>query len=448
MKKNIDIVNSKLFPAMIAFAIPLVLSSVLQTLYNAADSLILGRYESSNALGAVGSVGPMVNIFVNLFAGISTGTNIVIARYRGAGDEKMVKKTSDTALVTGLVSGIIIGIIGFLLARPVAVLFGIDPEIIDMSVLYMQIYFLGMPFVSLYNFVSATMRGIGDTRNPMISLIISGASNVVMNIIFVRNFGMGVAGVAIATVLSQLLGFIILAFMLKRSSIGLKFREIRFDKGIFSKTLRIGFPAGIQGITFALSNSIVMSAINSFGAAAAGNAVMSQAEGIAWVAINSIGLTVTTFVSQYIGAGRSKELGRIMKNGFIISFTLGIFMSALFYGGRNIVTELFAPGDSEVAKFAMIKATYVILPYFLVAIMEIPAGMLRGMGATFVSMLGSILGVCGIRWTMLLLFFPIVNTLEFVYLCFPVSWVVTGIVFIIIYVILKKRMDKGIGMQF
>ena len=449
MKKNIDIVNKKLLPAMIVFAIPLVLSSVLQTLYNAADSLILGRYESSNALGAVGSVGPMVNIFVNLFTGISTGTNIVVARYQGAEDRQMVKKTSDTAIITALISGIIIGIVGFLLARPVARLFGIDAELVDMSVLYMQIYFLGMPFVSLYNFVSATMRGIGDTKNPMISLIISGASNVVMNIIFVKNLGMGVVGVAIATILSQLIGFIILAVMLKKSEIGLDFRTIRFDKGLFTKMFKIGFPAGIQGITFSLSNSIIMSAVNSFGAAsAAGNAVVSQVEGISWVAINSIGLAVTTFASQYIGAGRGKELGKIMKNGLIISLSLGIFVSALFYTTRGFVTEMFAPGDAQVAKYAMIKYTYVILPYFLVSIMEIPAGMLRGMGATFVSMLGSIAGVCGIRWVWLLLLFPVVKTLEFVYLCYPVSWIVTGIVFIFIYTRLKKRIDSGAVLSF
>lgn len=445
MKKQVDVVGGKLFPSMIAFAIPLVLSSVLQTLYNAADSLILGRYESSNALGAVGSVGPMVNLFTNLFLGVATGTNVVIARYKGANNEKKVKKTSDTAIITGLVSGIIFGILGFLMARPMAEFFGIDAEIIDMSVLYMQIYFLGMPFVSLYNFISAVMRGIGDTKNPMMSLIISGASNVIMNIIFVKSFGMGVSGVAMATVISQLFGLIIIAIMLKRSSIGLSLKTIRFDKAIFKKTVTIGIPAGIQGMAFSLSNSIVMSAINSFGAAAAaGNAVMSQPEGIMWVALNSIGLTVTTFTSQYIGAGRGREIGKIMRNGFIISVTMGAIMSALFWFGKDAIIDMFAPGDLEAAKFATIKAMYVLIPYVLVTLMEIPAGMLRGMGATFVSMIGSIVGVCGIRWTWLLLFFPIINTLEFVYLCFPVSWVVTGGVFLIIYFVLKKRIDKGI----
>lgn len=449
MKKNIDIVNGNLFPTMIAFAIPLVLSSVLQTLYNAADSLVLGRFESSNALGAVGSVGPMVNIFASLFTGIATGTNIVIARYRGADDEKMVKKTSDTAILTGLISGIIMGIIGFFMARPIAHIVGIAPELFEMSVLYMQIYFIGMPFVSLYNFISAAMRGVGDTKNPMISLIISGALNVVMNIIFVKYFKMGVAGVAIATILSQLFGLIIIAVMLAKSEIGLKLGELRFDKGIFRKMFGIGLPAGIQGITFSLSNSIMMSAVNSFGAAAAsGNAVTSQVESIAWVAIDSIGLAVTTFASQYIGAGKGKELGRVMRCGFVIALTLGIITGTAFYCGRDIVSELFAPGDAEVAKYANIKQTYVILPYFLVAIMEIPAGMLRGMGATFVSMLGSILGVCGIRWIWLLLLFPRVKTLEFVYICYPVSWVVTGIVFLCIYAWLKRKIDRGEMLKF
>ena len=210
MRKEIDMTNGRLLPAMLSFAIPVILSSVLQTLYNAADSLIVGRYDSANALGAVGSVGPIVNMLVNLFMGLAIGTNVTVARYFGAGDMRRVKRTSDTAVITALVSGVIIGILGFFVAAPVARIVKIDPEIIDMSIIYMQILFLGMPFTALYNFISATLRGMGDTRNPMISLVASGALNVVLNIIFVKYFRMGVSGVALATVISQGVGFVMI----------------------------------------------------------------------------------------------------------------------------------------------------------------------------------------------------------------------------------------------
>ncbi len=440
MKKELNITGNRIFGQMIIFAIPVILSGILQTLYNAADSLIVGRFDSANALGAVGSVTSVIHIFVNLFMGLTIGTNVIVARHFGGENMRLVKKSSDTAIITGLFAGIIVGAIGFFAAPAVARIMKIDPEIIDMSILYMRIYFLGMPFMALYNFISATLRGIGDTKSPMISLIISGLVNVVLNYILVRYFHMGVAGVAIATVISQIVSLLIILYMLKKSPVGFSLKSLCFDKKAFITTVQIGIPASIQSLTFSFSNTMMSSAINSFGAAAAaGSAIEGQIDGIIYVAVNAITQTVTTFTSQSIGAGKNERIGRILAYGLAISMTIGAVMSYASYKLMDAIINLFAPGDAEVAKFAIAKFKYVIFPYFLVGFMEMPAGTLRGMGRTFISMIMSILGVCGVRILWLFLIFPFMRTPEVLFLSYPVSWFVTGITYFIAYAIIKRK---------
>ena len=444
MKKEIDMINGKLLPQMLKFAIPVILSSMLQTLYNAADSLIVGRYDSANALGAVGSVGPIVNMLVNLFMGLAIGTNVTIARYLGAGDMRRVRRTSDTAVITALVSGILVGIIGFFVAGPIAEMVKIDSEIIDMSIIYMKMLFLGMPFTALYNFIAATLRGTGDTKNPMLSLIISGAINVILNVIFVKYFHMGVAGVALATVISQGIGFVMILVMLIKSKIGFSFKNVAFDKRILKFMASIGVPASIQAITFSLSNTIMVSSINSFGAAAAsGHAVESQIEGILYVAVNAITQTVTTFTSQNIGAGKLRRITPILIWGMVIAITESVLLSILAYAYKDFFIELFAPGDVETARFAIVKYQYVVIPYFTICFMEVMSGMLRGMGATVISMLMSFIGVCGFRLVWLLVLFPINRSPEFLYVSYPLSWIITGTMYMLAYIIVKKKMIKS-----
>lgn len=415
-------------------------------MYNSADSLVVGRYGSANALAAVGSAGPMVNIVLNLCMGAATGTNVIAARFWGAGNREMTKKTSDTAVITAIVSGFLTAILGILIARPAAEIVKIDPEIIDMLVLYMQIYFIGLPFSTLYNFAASTLRGMGNTKGPMVCLIVSGLVNVVFNVFFVKYCGMQVEGVAIATVMSQIVSAVMVMIMLKKSEIGFNPRKIQFDKRILKDTLRIGIPAGIQGMIFSISNTITISAVNSFGTSAvAANTVVSQVENIEYVVINSMTQTVTTFVSQNIGAKKIERLNLIMFRGLAISIVCGVLMSAGFYAFSSNLNELFAPGDAEVARYALIKFKYVIVPYFLVAVMEMPAGMLRGMGETLVAMIMSVIGVCGFRVTWQLLIFPIHRTLEFLYISYPISWLGTGIVYCIAYLFLKKRLNNSIA---
>lgn len=443
MKKEIDMVNGRLLPEMIRFAIPVILSGILQTLYNAADSLVVGRYDSSYALGAVGSVGSIVNMFLNIFMGLAVGVNVVVARYLGAGDTHKVKDTSDTAIVTALITGIIAGVLGFFLAEPIARIVKIDSEIIDMSVTYMKIFFIGMPFSSLYNFIAASLRGIGDTKNSMIALVVSGALNVVLNVIFVKYFRMGVAGVALATTISSAVSFVMIMIMLKKSRIGFSLKHITFDKKILKSMVEIGLPTSIQSCVFSVSNTMMVSAINSFGAAAAaGAAVEAQVESILYAAVNSITQTVTTFTSQNIGARKLNRINKVLANGLIISVAEVLVLTVFAYAFKDFVIELFAPGDADVAAFALVKFKMVILPYFTLSFMEMPSGVLKGMGAATSSMLMSIIGVCGIRFVWLLWLFPIFRTPEFLFLSYVVSWLVTASAYMIAYAIQKKKLVK------
>lgn len=446
MKKDIDMINGRLFPQMMRFALPIILSSVLQTLYNAADSVIVGRSDVSNALGAVGSAGPIINIILNLFMGLAVGTNVIVARYWGAGDKTLVKKTSDTAIIIGFVSGIATAILGIFVARPIAELVKIDSEIMDMTVLYLRIYFCGLPFIALYNFAAATMRGMGNTKGPMLCLIVSGAINVLFNIIFVIGCGMDVDGVALATVISQIVAAVMIICMLKKSEIGVDFRNLKFEKKILKYTVQIGVPAGIQGMTFAISNTLIISAVNSFGAAAASaNTIAGQVDSIIYVVINAITQTVITFTSQNIGAKKPERLNGVFINGLIISTSMSFILSMIAYVLKDMIIDVFAPGELEVKQFALIKFQYVILPYFTVALMEIPTGMLRGMNKTLISMAMCILGVCGFRILWLLLIFPMQNTLQCIYVSYPVSWVATGTINIIAYLIAKKKLSQTIN---
>lgn len=441
MKKEIDMINGKVLPQMLRFAIPIMLSSVLQTLYNSADSLIVGRSDAPNALGAVGSAGPIINIILNLIMGFAVGTNVIVARYMGAGDKEKVRRTSDTGIIIALVNGIFTAVLGLLIARPVAELVKIDPEIMDMTVLYLRIYFLGLPFTALYNFAAATLRGIGNTKGPMLCLIVSGSVNVVFNIIFVMFCGMDVDGVATATVISQIVAAVMVIYMLKKSEVGFSFAKLGFEKNILKNTIKIGVPAGIQGMVFSISNTIIISAVNSFGAAAASaNTVAGQVDAIIYVIINAVTQTAITFSSQNIGARKTERLHSIFANGLLISLTASIVLSAISYIFKDAIIEIFAPGNAEVKEFAIIKFNYVIIPSFTVAFMEIATGMLRGMNKTFISMLMCILGVCGFRIAWLMWIFPMHRTFDFIYLSYPISWVATGAINIIAYLYAKKHL--------
>jgi len=346
--------------------------------------------------------------------------------------------------VVALFSGIITAVLGVLIARPIAELVKIDPEIIDMTVLYLRIYFCGLPFIALYNFAAATMRGMGNTKGPMLCLMISGAVNVLLNIVFVIFCGMDVDGVALATVISQLVAAVMIIGMLRKTEIGVSFRNLGFEKKIFGYTVKIGVPAGIQGMVFAVSNTIIISAVNSFGAAAtSANTIAGQVDSIIYVVINAVTQTVITFTSQNIGANKPQRLNSVFANGLFVAITASVVLTIAAYLLKDFLIEMFAPGNREVKAFAVIKFKYVIIPYFTVSFMEIATGMLRGMNKTLISMIMCIVGVCGFRILWLLCIFPMNRTLEFLYISYPVSWVATGVINIIACMIMKKKICES-----
>ncbi len=433
MKKRIDMINGKLLPEMLKFAIPIILSGILQTLYNAADALVIGRYESSYALGAVGSVSSIVNLLVNIFMGLAIGTNVVVARYFGQGDRRRVKKASDTAVVTAVVSGIIIGIIGFFMSDPVARLVKIDPEIIDMSITYMQIFFLGMPFSSLYNFIAATLRGIGDTKNPTISLVVSGAVNVVFNIIFVKYFKMGVAGVALATVVSQALAFAMIFVMLKKSEIGFSLKNIQFDKKILQLMSGIGIPSCIQSTTFSFSNTIMISAVNSFGAAAAaGHSVVLQVEGILYVAINALAQTVTTFTSQNIGAGNLDRAKKGTSTALAMSLGISFSISAVLWILAPQFARLFSQ-EAEVADFCVLFLRQNIFFLAIASFTQVYSGTLRGAGDSKTPMFIMLFSYVAFRQVYLFIVKQVCYTPNLVGFGYPAGWIVCATLTMLYY---------------
>lgn len=448
MKRKVDMINGKLLPNMLLFAVPIILSGVLQTLYNSADSIVVGRYESSLALGAVGSTTSIINMVVSLFTGMSLGTNVLVARYYGAGDAEKTKKAADTGIILALVSGLLAAFVGYFLAEPIAEIMKLDKDIIDMSVLYMKIFFWGVPFTSLFNFMAAALRGIGDSKNPMYCSVTAGAVNVILNIIFVKYFKMGVAGVAVATVIAQAVSAVMAFFMLKASEIKLMIRKLQFNGRMCRDTILLGFPAGLQGAVFSFSNTINISGVNSFGAAAAtANSIALQVEQLLYAVINSVTQAIIPFTSQNIGAKKKERITKILFTGWGIAIVMGIVSSVIAYALKLPIIDIFAPGNadglkSDIIKYAIIRFKLVILLYCLLGFMEIPGGVLRGMGKTMLSMIMSVVGICGFRITWQLFVFPQNHTMGVLMAGYPISWIATGVAYTVAYIIVKEKFDK------
>jgi putative MATE family efflux protein len=305
-KYEMDMCSGSLLPKIIVFTLPLILSGMLQLMFNAADIVVAGRYVGEEALAAVGSTGSLVNLLVNVFMGVSIGTNVLVARYYGAGQKKDLEETVHTAILTAIIGGFCLIIIGFFVSRPILRWMDTPDNVIEGSVLYIRIYFGGMPFFMLYNFGSAILRAIGDTKRPTKYLLFAGVINVILNLIFVIAFKMSVAGVALATVISQAISAVLVLRCLVRSPgvYQVVLRNLRIIPNKFIKMLRIGIPAGIQGALFSISNVLIQSSVNSFGSTVmAGNMAAQTVEGFVYVAMNSFHQSAMSFTGQYMGAG-------------------------------------------------------------------------------------------------------------------------------------------------
>jgi len=444
-RHEIDMTEGPLLPKILAFSGPLILTGILQLLYNAADVIVVGNYAGHEALAAVSSTGSLINLLVNVFMGLSVGASVAVARHYGARDIIAMRKAEHTAMTLALFMGVGVGIVGFLLARPLLQLMDSPPDVIDGAALYVRIYFLGMPANMLYNFGAATMRAVGDTRRPMVYLMISGLVNVLLNLLLVIVFHMDVAGVAIATVASQVVSMVLVLLCLfrTRGAIQLNLNECRIDWKSLRDIIRIGLPAGLQGSLFSISNVLIQSSVNSFGSlVVAGNGVASNIEGFVYTAMNAQHQADMTFASQNYGAGKPDRVKRTLWCCLGVVTAIGLSMGLLILLFGRPLLGLYNQEPEVIAK-GMIRMGIIMPTYFLCGLMDVMVGQLRGVGYSIMPMIVSLTGACLLRIVWILTVFAQNHDLTVLYMSYPVSWFVTFVIHFLCYMLIaRKRMDK------
>ena len=425
-----DLTTGKLFSQMVFFSLPIILTNVLQIVFNTADVMVLGVFVSDRAVAAVGSTGSLINLLTMLVIGMSTGTNVLLSKYVGAHDEDGVKKTVGVSVLISVVLGVLLIAVGLIFSRPMLELMGCDPNVIDLADKYVKIYFLGMPLVILYNFTSAILRASGDSVRPLIYLIIGGVLNVGLNVVFVLVFGMDVDGVAIATVIAQgVSAFLsIVALLRAKGIVKLRFKYLRFYKKELSEIFKIGFPTGIQSSLFSLSNVVLQAAINGFGEfAMAGSSYAMQIDSYIYVATNGVSIALMSFISQNYGARKTDRIKLSIKYGItlsvMVSLVLGIIATFIT---KPIVGAL--TNDTTVIDFAVRRAVIVCPSYFLCGFMDTFSNSLRGLNKSFAGMVITLLGACALRIVWIYTFIPITNSYEMIFISYPVTWLITALV--------------------
>ncbi len=444
---EIDMCNGPLTRKIITYCIPLALSGILQLLYNAADIIVVGRFTGPTALAAVGSTGSLINLIVNLLIGLSVGASVCVANFYGAGREKDVRETVHTAMLISVIGGVIVSVVGMVFAKTFLGWMGSPDDVIDQATLYLRIYFAGMPLTMAYNFASAIFRALGDTKRPLYYLAVSGLVNVILNLIFVIVFKMGVAGVAIATVVAQAVSttLIIMCMIRSHSVIHLQRDMLRIHGDKLKEIVRVGLPAGLQGTIFSISNVLIQSSINSFGSIAiAGNSASSNLEGFMYTSMNSVYQAALSFAGQNMGARKYSRLKKVLCNCLAIVTGIGIGMGAIMYLFRYQLLGIYS-SDMDVINFGIERLELFCLTYFTCGAMDVMVGQMRGMGYSIVPMIVSLVGVCGIRIVWIFTVFKASNSLLTLYMSYPVSWVVTLAVhfstFLYVYHKVKQRTD-------
>ena len=447
---EMDMISGPILSKVLLFSAPLMLTSVLQLLFNAADIVVVGRYAGPTALAAVGSTGALINLIVNVLMGMSIGTSVLVARYYGANKPRDVSETVHTSIAISFFGGILFGLGGVIVCRPMLELMGTPEEVIGQAALYMRIYFAGLPVIAVYNFGSAVLRAVGDTRRPLYFLTIAGVVNVLLNLLCVIVLKMGVAGVALPTVLSQAVAASLVIWCLRRSdgSIHLEFRQVRVYGGKMREIVKIGLPAGIQGSVFSISNVVIQSSVNSFGSTVmAANSAAANLEGFVYVIMNSFYQAALTFTSQNLGAKKPERILRILFCcvGLVTAFGLVMGLSVYFAGGTLLTIY---STDPEVIKWGLIRLSFVGAPYFICGIMDTMVGMMRGLGYSITPMIVSMVGVVGVRLGWIYTIFASQRTLQSLYVSYPVSWGITAAVhlgcFIVAYrKIMRKRRSEA-----
>ncbi|MDO5549168.1 MAG: MATE family efflux transporter [Eubacteriales bacterium] len=443
MKKSygINMCEGAILPKLCLFAIPLILSSVLQLLFNAADVIVVGRFSGSQSLAAVGSTTSLILLLVNLFLGVSIGTNVLAARYYGAKDEEAVQETVHTAILVALLGGIAMVFLGLLCARPVLTWMGTPEDVIQKSVLYMSIYFCGMPGFMVYNFGAAILRAIGDTRRPLYFLMITGVVNVALNLCFVILLHLDVAGVALATISAQYLSavFVVRCLCQTEDMCHLDLHKLRIYKNRLVQMMRIGVAAGFQSVVFNISNVLIQSSINSFGSLVmAGNTAASNIEGFVYVSMNSVTQTALSFTSQNLGAQQYKRIDQIVIRclAMVAAIGLTLGLGAYFLGNHLLY---FYTSNPKVVEYGLFRLSIIAASYFLCGLMDVMAGTIRGLGYSALPTIVSLIGACAFRILWIFTIFQIDHTRFCLYVSYPISWFLTALAHFCCYFWVRHR---------
>ena len=449
VKKNkyeIDMCNGSIMDKLISFSLPLMLSGILQLMFNAVDIVVVGRFSGSEALAAVGSTTALINVFTNLFIGVSLGANVLAARFYASGKHKEMSETVHTAITLALISGIVMAVVGLVFSRWALEVMGTPSDVIDQSTLYMRIYFLGMPFFMLYNYGAAILRAVGDTKRPLMFLIIAGVINALLNLFLVIAFHMGVAGVAIATVVSQLISCILVlrCLYMTDSSYQLRFSKLCMKKFYLVQIFQVGIPAGVQSTVINFSNALLQSSVNSFGSTAmAGYTAANNVLGFLYASVNSVTQACMSFTSQNYGVGKHKRMDRVLLDCGILSFVIAFVLGCGSYMFGNEILKIYTE-DPEVIRCGVEILSITTVPYFFCGIMDLFPGALRGMGHSGVPMILSIIGTVGTRIVWIFWIFPQHRSLYTLFISYPASWIITIVMQVVCFIFVRRKVHNQI----
>ena len=442
-----NMISGPLFGSIVSYTIPIILTSLLQLLFHAADLVVVGRFCGSISVAAVGSTGAITNLIVNLFVGLSVGGGVCMAHAIGSRDREAMHRTVHTLLPTALVSGLVLTVVGVSCSRTFLTWMDTPEDVLPLSAQYMRIYFWGISFSMIYNFCSAVLRAAGDTRGPLVYLTVAGVTNVILNLIFVTVLHMDVAGVALATIISQGISAILVVLAMMRTEEGwkLELKKMRFYRQPLLKLIALGLPAGIQGSMFSISNVIIQSSINSFGPVfMSGNAAAGNIEGFVYASMNAFHQTALNFTGQNAGAGQYKRISRLYGICLACVTAVGITMGSAVYGFAPKLLQIYITDSQEAIAYAVERMAYICLPYFFLGMMDVTTGVLRGLGSSLTPTLISVVGVCGFRilWIATVFQLPQFHTPQCLYLSYLTSWIITLLGQIIAYRIAFRKKEE------
>ena len=445
---TLDIRNGPVLKNIIIYTIPIILTGILQLLFNAADLIVVGFFSGSDSVAAVGATASLTNLIVNLFIGLSVGAGVIVAQCLGAGDSQAASQTVHTAIPVAFIGGAILSVIGVAFSKTFLELMGTPAgKLLSLSSVYMKIYFSGMIFSMLYNFGSAVLRAAGDTKSPLIFLSISGVLNVILNVIFVAAFNMDVAGVALATIISEGVSavLVLIAHSKRNDSCRLDFKKMKIKKTALVRIIKIGVPAGLQNSLFAISNVLIQSSINSFGTAhISGSAAASSLEGFCYVAMNSFQQTSLNFCGQNYGAGDLKRVKKVNNTCLLTVSAVGLFTGCLIYFFGRPLLGIYIHDSASAINFGMERMKYILIPYFLCGIMDVVTGSMRGIGSSVIPMVITIVGVCVMRivWIYTVFSMPQYHSFAGLMISYPISWLLTFAAVYVAYIITLKNREK------